>query len=353
MPENYLLPLELLLREKSMEIPELPHPRMELFERYREIVRHLREEVYPLIDAGLAGLSEDQGLYTLHGADHFDEVVRYAGELQGCKTGQEQPRLSAYELFVLLVAIRIHDAGNMFGREGHERRAFQILREMGDAAGNDDFEKRIIADIAEAHGGRTPGGSRDTIGHLRSTGEKYYSAKIRSRLLAAIVRFADEICESQSRAARKLLAANAIPKHNEAFHKYAECIKSVTIEDGFVSLDYHFSVQDALRKWGKGKSPSDVEEVFLQDEILARLDKMMLERQYCARFMRDVCDVRGIKVAIEIHDENFQRVLDDISLTSEDEGYPELASCLHERYSGYTGAELYRKLTAESAQERR
>jgi len=345
MPEKYLLPLELLLREKSTEIAELPHPKMELFERYCEILRHLREDVYPLIDAGLAGLSEDQGLYTLHGADHFDEVVRYAGELQGCKTGREPVNLSAYELFALLVAIRIHDAGNMFGREGHERRAFQILRDMGDASGTDEFEKRIIADIAEAHGGRTPAGSKDTIGHLRPAGEKYHSVKIRSRVLAAIVRFADEICESQSRAARKLLAADAIPKHNEVFHKYAECIKSVTIEDGFVSLDYRFSVQDALRKWGKGGSRDDVEEVFLQDEILTRLDKMMLERQYCARFMRDVCEVRGIVVSIEIHDENFQRVMDVISLTSEDEGYPELAPGLRERYSGYTGAELYRKLS--------
>jgi hypothetical protein len=343
-----LRPLEMILERRSEDRTSLPYFDEHLYDRYIGILDNLRRMIYPSIDVGLATLSQESGLYTLHGSDHFDEVVRYAGNLLGCRTGDEGcDLLSVYELYVLLVAIRIHDAGNMYGREGHERKAFRILSEMGDLSGADAFEKRFIADVAQAHGGRLPDGSKDTISQL-SERVSYGSAQIRPRLLAAIVRFADEICESAPRAALKLLDSGAVPKHNEVFHKYASCIKSVFVkpDEKRISLRFALSVGDVLRKWGKAAGIGSVEEVYLMDEILARLDKMVLERQYCTRFMSDTCNFEHIDAGIEIYDDNYEPV-EEVSIIGEAEDYPSCISPLKDRYREYTGEKLYRRISEQ------
>jgi hypothetical protein len=284
-------------------------------------------------------------VFTSHGPDHFDEVVKYAGLLLGCERGDEIIGLSAYELYVLLLAIRLHDAGNVYGREGHEKKAFQILRTMGELSGPDDVEKKFVADIAEAHGGVTADGSKNTVGRLGEL-ESIGSIEVRPRLLAAIVRFADEISESRPRAAGYLLKEGALPKHNEVFHKYASCIKSVNVKpaERTVSLKYVFSAEDAKRKWGKGKDENQVTDVFLIDEIFERLDKMFLERRYCVRFMRSICNVERIRADIKIHDEDHSTVFE--FAVDEEEGYPTSALTLSHKYTSFTGEAIYEKLAA-------
>jgi hypothetical protein len=299
-----LLPLEILLQRKASDICENPNTTDNLFETYTNIVGYLRRNIYPLIDVGLAALSEEAGFYTLHGSEHFDEVVKYAGYLLGYERGDEDNicPLNAYELYVLLLAIRLHDAGNAYGRERHEKRAFFILNQMGVLAGSDTFEKRLIADIAEAHGGKTLNNSKDTIGQLTEK-KTYGSVDIRPRLLAALVRFADEICENRRRAANLLLDNQSLPKHSEVYHKYASSIKSVKVRpsEKLLDLRFAFSIQDLIRKWGKKKTEHGVEEVFLTDEIFERLEKMFIERQYCNKFMREICNIERMRIDIEIY----------------------------------------------------
>lgn len=314
MSEPVLFPLERVFKTKAANRDESPDHRDDLFARYITILKYLERQVYPFVDAGLAALSEENGIYTLHNKDHFDEVVKYAGELLGCITGNESfDELNAYELFVLLVAIRIHDAGNMYGRENHEKRAYQILQNAGAAAINDNYECTFISDIAKAHGGLAPDNSKDTIGKTLSEVEEYGNVEFHQRIIAAIVRFADEICESQSRGAEKLLSAGKISKKNEVFHKYAVSIKSVRVNhiNSKVSryaspievrLKFDVNVKDCLRKWGKIEK-GKVKQVYLIDEIFNRLEKMILERRYCNHFMRDVCNVVSIVAKIKIFEE--------------------------------------------------
>jgi hypothetical protein len=353
MPEPPLLALEKILERKAKELSQVPDlTEKDLFLRYADILDYLRREIYPKIDAGLAALSEHSGYYTLHNSTHFDEVVKYAGLLLGCERGDEElSSLLAYELYVLLVAIRLHDAGNAFGREGHEKRAFQILQQMGELSGPDNFEKRFIADIAEAHGGVTVNGSKDTISWIKDP-VSYGNLSIRSRLLAGIVRFADEICESRSRAARQLLDNDALPKHNQVFHKYASCIVSVKVTplERTVSLKFVFSVDDARRKWGKGKDKDAVQGVYLIDEIFARLEKMFLERRYCDRFMRGVCNIERIRAEIEVRDLVDHRAVIEFAV-DEDEDYPTLDYSLREKYKDFTGEELIHKLEATNGSD--
>ena len=193
-----LLPLEDLFHKRAIGRPaELPNLSNNYFAQYQQMVNVLRADFYPNIGTGLAANSAAPGFYTAHDGQHFDEVVLHAGILVKAETllsaeltNPGPTELNAYELYLLLAAIRIHDVGNMYGRDEHEKKCFQILQQLGAAAGLDTAEKKIIARIAQAHGGKTSSGSKDTIGELgisTSSGNVVY----RPRLLAGIVRIAD------------------------------------------------------------------------------------------------------------------------------------------------------------------
>jgi len=161
-----LLPLEKLLERNARDHSLFPRLKVNYFELYKGLVSHLKTSIYKDIDSGLAANSKIPGFYTAHNAEHFDEVVHHAGMLLGVETGEEYINLTAYETYILLVAIRVHDVGNIYGREGHEKKCFTILKNMGPISGDDDAEKKIIAKIAQAHGGKNSLGSNDTISEL-------------------------------------------------------------------------------------------------------------------------------------------------------------------------------------------
>lgn len=336
-----LLPLEEFFRNKCEATPtELPHHSRNYFAQYLQILNALQCDYYPVVDAGLATNSTPPGLYTAHDCVHFDEVVIQAGSLIGieanncCDSITTLPRLSAYELYVLLVAIRIHDVGNMYGRGEHEKRCFYILRNLGDAAGSHDPEKKMIANIAEAHGGKTGDGSKDTIALLNSV-DDFGQSTVRSRLLAGIVRIADEICENKRRAASKLLASNAVPKHNEIYHKYAESITSNKWEPTARTLRLKFNprIEDLSRMWGceeRLTKTNTVSEVHLFDEIVSRLAKMDQERRYCNRFTRDLFTIDCIRAAIEVVDKD-QSVVQVVPIELQDIGYPDSSETVRVR----------------------
>jgi hypothetical protein len=286
-------------------------------------VQHLRSNIYKDVDAGLAANTPEHGLYTAHNAEHFDEVVLYAGELLGVKDGSEDIKLSPYELYVLLVAIRVHDAGNIHGRQEHEKKCFSVLRNCGAAAGDDDAEKKIIGNIAQAHGGKSPSGDKDTIGALEQV-SGISRHRIRPRLIAAIVRFADEICESRGRASNYLLSHGSLPKHSELFHRYAASIteSSITLEDRRISLRYTVKLSDAIKAWGCAVS-GDKTESFLIDEILERLEKMDRERKYCHRYSKELYTIDEIRASIDVVTNEYD-VVDQISVPDLfDFGYPD------------------------------
>jgi hypothetical protein len=352
----HLLPLEKLFQKRSTECPtELPQLGSKYFEQYCGLVNVLRTEYYTKIDAGLAALTlvpgQASGIYTAHDSDHFDEVIVQAGELLGAQElidGSEVSRsrsvLNAYELYILLVAIRVHDVGNIFGRERHEKKCFEILNAVGSTAGTHSPEKKIIAKIAEAHGGLTSSGSKDTIGALDivSAGA---NVTYRPRLLAGVVRIADEICENRRRASNVLLNTSTLPKHSEIYHAYAKSIQSNywSPVDRAFRLQFWIPLSDVEKAWGcenrarPGESAKT--EVYLLDEIFTRLEKMDRERRYCNMHTRDVFTIDSILANVKIVTDEEQDDIEEIKIPElSDRGYPEhveggLRSAL-EKYCG-------------------
>lgn len=280
--------------------------------RYSLVAAHLNSEVHPHVGAG--ALLNGDGYLTDHGPDHIATVIRRASDLAKA----ERFDLKPYECYILLMAIHMHDVGNIFGRKGHESASEKVMADLGKLMGEDVPEKRLIRNVAAAHGG-SAGGDKDTIRTLNQIDE-VLGQQVRTRLLAAMLRFADELADDSRRSARYLLEAGKIPQGSEVHHMYARSLHSVIVDPngGEVRLGFEFSVDDAKRKFGK-KGASDV---YLLDEIFERTLKMHMERCYCSRFMTPGIEMNSIRVRISVGSNGFNNVVKEIDYQLQERGYP-------------------------------
>lgn len=334
-----LLPLEYWLKEKSKDQNSFPHCTSNQFERYQQIKGYCEREVYKWIGSGTS--AEDQGIYTDHSIDHFNAVIKYAGKLVGVEDYEvREISLRPYEVFVMLVSILLHDAGNIFGRKEHEKRPLQIFKGMGKALCPDEFEARPIAKIAEVHGGKAldekGGETKDTIRNSNLDEETgYQSISFRPRLVASLVRFADEICEDRSRAARFLIENDALPPKSEVYHHYANSISSVDVDldSKCINIKYELDKMDVIKKKGK-----DGDYIYLIDEINSRLEKMFCELCYCKAFMYEVVTIVKIRATIIIYDGDDEASREVLEL--KEDGYPSNIFSVNDIYPEWCGEKV-------------
>lgn len=295
-----LLPLEAYAQRVFAEQKnQMPERTSDYWAKYCALLTGLREHVYPYINAGLACVSKSPGIYTDHGGDHFDEVVRYAGLLLGVKEdGHQDVGLSPFEVYLLLCAIRVHDAGNIDGRDDHEKRAIAILHQYGGNIAKDTAEVTLIANIAEAHGGITFSGSKDTIVELPAE-TPVAAVSCRPRQVAALVRFADEVCEHASRAARHHLNSGTLPEQNQLFHIYASSVTGAACSPKGtfqlrISVDAKYLVEQYPLPSGGSK--------FLIEEVFDRISKLDRERRYCNQYLDTRFHTRELDIRVSIYE---------------------------------------------------
>ncbi|HWM93280.1 MAG TPA: hypothetical protein VN493_21130 [Thermoanaerobaculia bacterium] len=284
-------------------------------QRFLSVAEYLNNYVHPEI--GKLAIVRHDGFLTDHGPEHVKTVIQRASELIGDPTG----KLSAYEVYLLLMACHFHDVGNIFGRGEHEKKLGPIMAKVGTLLGDDAVEIHAIQKIAAAHGGSIDG-NKDTISYL-PVSDPVLGNKVHMQQLAAVLRFADELADDYSRASRFLLDIDQVPKESEVFHMYAAHLHSVVVDSESSSVNLHFSFNKdvAVEKFGKRDS-----EVFLLNEIYERTMKMHLERMYCSRFMSKIVRIDAVKVRIEVYPSNHSpALLHAIGYRLEERGYPQAA----------------------------
>lgn len=329
---THWLPLEMKLQEfAEKRKDEFADQHVDYWDRYTTLLSNLKSLIYPNINAGLACLSKTPGFYTDHGEKHFDEVVRYAGLLLEDTFSQTNSSLTPYELYLLLCAIRVHDAGNINGREEHEKRAVVILRECGGQIASNTDELGLIGAIAQAHGGRTIDEDKDTIGIDVPEDTTVGGVTVRPQLVAALVRFADEICEHSSRAAQHLLASGSLPDESKLFHLYAKSIVGAKPDRINKAFKLRFKLDTTLFTT-KFKTPKDKAgkqaQKFLIDDVWDRINKLNHERVYCNRFLLPSMQTHRIEIKMEftrpkmMGGTNFDETCNQLDLTITDKGYP-------------------------------
>ena len=311
------------LRDTLTSDRSFPHEDNDYYSRFQQLDKYLNAKVHPIVNQGAT--AKGDGWLTDHGTQHVTTVIRRASELV---TDGESVFLTLYETFLLLVAIHFHDVGNIFGRDKHERRISKLMQELDESIiGSDGLEKRMIRDIAMAHGGYadTEGHDKDTISKI-SWENPRGSSEPRVQLLAAVLRFADELADDHTRTSRFLIN-NKLVRTSEAYHMYADRLRKVTIQpkDRKVSLLFELNAIHATTKYRKG-----LRKVYLYDEIVERCLKMHRERVYCLRFMQPHVRIDAIDVSITITTENYMTVLEQIPFSLIQCGYPDGPTSLSE-----------------------
>lgn len=291
--------------------------------RYDQLDEFLRKNVHPHVGTGaaLAG----KVFLNDHGPDHVAMVIQRASEMLAVKSmAQKSCVLIPYEAYLLLAAIQVHDIGNIFGRQHHEVSAAG-LPEIEQLLGDESIEKRLIYGIAAAHGGAI-NGDPDTIYQLQQE-DMVLNRKVRPRLLAALLRFADEIADDRTRAGRFAATHGVVPEEGLIFHKYSECLHSVVVDVKGRAVDLHFEIpeDDAKVTFTKKKGEAPI---YLLDEIISRTIKMHHERVYCMRYMRPYVNLDSINVKVRVWASPpkagpFTKELKKIGYRLEDRGYPE------------------------------
>lgn len=313
--------------------------------RYRDIAAYLSKHIHPEVEKGAmyAALKEalDEGkcsadqipYLNAHGVKHISTVIRRASEL----LEKSECEITPYEAYLLLVAIQFHDVGNIFGRPEHERKCREIMNTLGVTAGVDEAEKRQILGIAGVHSGLCGDGDKDTISLLVKTTD-LMGQTIRPRLLAAILRFADELADDSTRVSAPVIDLGIIPAESLIYHCYSQCLHSVVIEKAKLRLSYEIGEDIAVRQF-----PKNQKDVFLLDEIYMRTLKAHCELLYCMRFMRPLFQIESLKVSIRIYQD--RSYLDPIPITYnlEETGYPAFTKNIYQiipKLNEFTGERI-------------
>lgn len=271
--------------EKSED--EFPKTKNELIKNFEYIESFLNNKYHPNVNIG-AAISGD-GVLTDHGVEHVQAVMDKAFKI----IKEKVHLLKGYEIFLLLVAIHFHDLGNISGRQDHETKIIEIMDEMGDQLPMDVPEKELVVSIATAHGGFADDAhkNKDT---LRSVYPETHCNGIivRPIILAAVLRFADELSDDFNR-----FVNIDIPPENKIFHEYSKSLEPVGFNGKTLSFKYRIPYEKTKETMKKGSK-----EIYLYDEIRLRLSKCLLELDYCRKYADRFIDITTLSVSIKIMD---------------------------------------------------
>ncbi|MEA4982113.1 MAG: hypothetical protein VB066_05280 [Paludibacter sp.] len=207
----------------------------------------------------------DKGL-TDHSEDHLAHVMSRAFDLiEDCLN-----QFSAIELYILCHVIILHDVGNIHGRKHHTKTISTVYNSIRNNDPKYSQERIVVLKIAGAHGGKTKNNDNDTIVELDENSSVYNSI-IRPRILASILRFADELAEGYCRTSSYLLSKQLYPVESRIYHYYAS-VTYVNVDKGNNRIAVTYNIDYPL-------SELQIEEFlsFIYRTIL-KLDE---ERRYC------------------------------------------------------------------------
>lgn len=269
---------------------QFPTRKGNLVENFKYIEGYMNVHCHPNTTVGAA--ANGDGLLTDHGVDHVKMVIENAGKLVG---DMQYRKLNGYEIYLLLLAAHFHDVGNVQGRQEHEKKIDDIIDLLGDSLPLDTAEKLIVSDIAMAHGGYVNEAhtDKDTLRRL-SPIDNCNGIVIRPALLGAILRFADELSDDNTRSSRYMDATKAIPPKNRIYHAYSSALSPISHNGNTIIFKYYIPFEQV-----QNKIPDATGE-FLYDEIIRRLKKCMQELEYCSKYSEGFIRITTLSVEIYI-----------------------------------------------------
>ena len=168
---------------------------------------------------------------------------------------------------------------------------------LGDKISLDTAERLMVCDIATAHGGYVLGSTqdKDTLRPLKSI-DNCNGITIRPALLAAILRFADELSDDKTRCNRFLGELGTIPRENKIFHAYSAALAPITFNGNVIDFKYYIPYEQSQQRI------PDEDGSYLYDEIMKRLQKCMRELEYCRKYAEGFIRITTLNVELNVMD---------------------------------------------------
>lgn len=292
---------------------------------YHEFKEAFDKEIHPEIKTKILEI-EKTGYYNDHGVDHIKMVIERVSwildNLNVSLSKEETDKffISPYEIFILLMAIQLHDAGHLIAsRADHAKKGKELLSKFDKGGKLSSAEKKYIGDIAKAHGGK-----EDPIGKLPYEDDISHQ-RIRPQLLAALLRLGDELAEDKTRASNFLLEIGEIEPTSEIFHRYSASLDSLRIGGNEIKINFYIEDDQLIKKFPIIVNDLNLEQ-YLIDEIYKRTYKTFTESLYCNRFLPDKCRINSLRVNIVLLTKSDQDEIKKISYEIRESGYPSISN---------------------------
>lgn len=256
---------------------------------YEMIKDYLVTNYYPWVQANCP-------YYTDHGQAHIESVMNSASELVKGKLDIKKGKynLTSLDIYLILTAVLWHDVGMVIDRATHAELVYPMTDAVSEFFPNPTV-KGLVSQIAKAHKGKTSLDSLPTEDYctIRNT-----AIQLNPAMLAAIVRFADEISENHTRASAQVL--EHVPERQKIFWLYALSVSSCTAQPDRdrVVIDYRFDADKVISCWPdkefeEHRSKID-QTIPLLTYALCRLEKINNEREYSLRYFSNIAPIRQI-----------------------------------------------------------
>jgi hypothetical protein len=225
-----------------------------------------------------------------HGREHIRRVLEKLEQLLG--TGFLPKVITEYELFLTMMAILYHDVGVLRAREDHAATSGQFLDEDSNTYVIDKLDKEIIRAAVVSHSS-TKKIDQECAGLLDEENIGAYTA--RPRVVAALVRLADELDEDFRRGNPQVAQRVQIPAESEFFWEFCQRVISVRPDRKKlnIKITVKFEPEDLGRQAELKKEPRLFIVAFAE-----KLAKINGERAYLSSFLPEPLKYKELVVAV-------------------------------------------------------
>ena len=244
----------------------------EIFADYVTARQKLTKDVLPEIKGVEPSLTDHGPVHIRNVLDNVDFLIPSGSH-----------NFSGTELYCLCLGVLFHDVGNLEGRDKHNLRVAQFYDHVRGGTQEWNHEKYLITRAAQAHTGKCRAGTNDTLKDVPER-EHLFGKPVRLRVIAAIIRFADELAEGPQRTSEFMRRHERYEPSSQLFHDYAS-ITQVCIDrnNNRIALTYSIDL------------PADkpAEEVLahtrgLLELTYRRILKLDQERRYARFYAREL-----------------------------------------------------------------
>src|SRR5262245_4211387 len=254
--------LESALREAGQQLHE------PLLERYTVLKNRLSNVEYGYSAAGFPEGND-------HGPGHIERVLEKLSALLGPNPLAE---LGPYELFLAMMSVLYHDVGLLKGRAGHAGASAVLVGDEQNDYVIHPLDRDVIrAAVASHSSDKRIDEETANFPDPLLIGDQL----VRPRVIAALVRFADELDEDFRRADPKLQERLGIPDTSQFFWEFCQRITGIRPDHANLVVQVHVRLE-----------PTDIGRT-------VRIGTT--EQSFLAAFARKLAKINGERVGLNAH----------------------------------------------------